>query len=76
MAPDGIRKAPWLASTPGPPTDHLQAASCSSSRPDVRNRKGDHVKVVLIFSTGNLGPTRLVIPVEGSGLRYNRVLFC
>jgi len=32
--------------------------------------------VVPIFSTGNLGPTRLVIPATGSGLRYDSVLFC
>jgi len=32
--------------------------------------------VVPIFSTGNLGPTRLVIPAAGSGLRYDSVLFC
>jgi mRNA-degrading endonuclease toxin of MazEF toxin-antitoxin module len=32
--------------------------------------------VVPIFSTGNLGPTRLVIPAQGSGLRYDSVLFC
>ena len=31
---------------------------------------------VPIFSTGNLGPTRLVIPAAGTGLRYDSVLFC
>ena len=43
---------------------------------DVRNRARDHVMVVPIFSSGNLGPTRLVIPAAGSGLRYDSVLFC
>lgn len=43
---------------------------------DVRNRARDHVMVVPIFSSGNLGPTRLVIPSAGSGLRYDSVLFC
>jgi mRNA-degrading endonuclease toxin of MazEF toxin-antitoxin module len=43
---------------------------------DVRNRARDHVMVVPIFSTGNLGPTRLVIPAVGSGLRYDSILFC
>lgn len=32
--------------------------------------------VVPIFSSGNLGPTRLVIPAEGTGLLYDSVLFC
>ena len=32
--------------------------------------------VVPIFSSGNLGPTRLVIPAEGTGLHHNSVLFC
>ena len=43
---------------------------------DVRNRARDHVMVVPIFSTRNLGPTRLVIPAEATGLRYDSVLFC
>jgi mRNA-degrading endonuclease toxin of MazEF toxin-antitoxin module len=43
---------------------------------DVRNRARNHVMVVPIFSTGNLGPSRLVIPAAGSGLRYDSVLFC
>jgi mRNA-degrading endonuclease toxin of MazEF toxin-antitoxin module len=32
--------------------------------------------VVPIFSTGRPGPTRVVIPAEGTGLRYESVLFC
>ncbi len=32
--------------------------------------------VVPIFSSGNLGPTRVVIPAEGTGLQYDSVLFC
>jgi mRNA interferase MazF len=43
---------------------------------DVRNRARNHVIVVPIFSTGNLGPTRLLVPAAGSGLRYDSVLFC
>jgi mRNA-degrading endonuclease toxin of MazEF toxin-antitoxin module len=43
---------------------------------DVRNRVREHVMVVPIFSTGNLGPTRLVIPAQGTGLHHDSVLFC
>jgi len=43
---------------------------------DALNRNRDHVMVVPIFSTGNLGPTRLVIPADGTGLRQDGVLFC
>jgi mRNA-degrading endonuclease toxin of MazEF toxin-antitoxin module len=32
--------------------------------------------VVPIFSNGNLGPTRLVIPAGGTGLHHESVLFC
>jgi len=32
--------------------------------------------VIPIFSTGTLGPTRLLIPAAGTGLRYVSVLFC
>jgi mRNA-degrading endonuclease toxin of MazEF toxin-antitoxin module len=64
----------WLAYTPGQPTDPHQPRLVVSA--DVRNRTRDHVLVVPIFSTGNLGPTRLVIPAAGTGLRYDSVLFC
>ena len=43
---------------------------------DPRNRARGEVLVVPIFSAGNLGPTRLPIPTEGTGLRYEGVLFC
>jgi mRNA-degrading endonuclease toxin of MazEF toxin-antitoxin module len=66
----------WLAYTPGQPTDPHQPRFVLVVSADVRNRARDHVMVVPIFSTGNLGPTRLVIPVEGTGLRYPSVLFC
>jgi hypothetical protein len=32
--------------------------------------------VVPIFSMGNLGPTRLIIPADGAGLQHDSVLFC
>ena len=32
--------------------------------------------VVPIFSSGNLGPTRLLIPADGTGLHHASVLFC
>jgi len=32
--------------------------------------------VVPIFSTGNLGPTRLPISAVGTGLHHDSVLFC
>jgi len=66
----------WLAYTPGQPTDPHQPRFVLVVSADVRNRARDHVMVVPIFSTGNLGPTRLLIPAAGSGLRYDGVLFC
>ena len=66
----------WLAFTPGQPTDPHQPRFVLVVSADVRNRARDHVMVVPIFSTGNLGPTRLVILAAESGLRYDSVLFC
>jgi len=66
----------WLAYTPGQPTDPHRPRFVLVVSADVRNRARDHVMVVPIFSTGNLGPTRLVIPAEGTGLGYDSVLFC
>ena len=66
----------WLAYTPGQPHDAHQPRFVLVVSADVRNRARDHVLVVPIFSTGNTGPTRLVIPAAGSGLPYDSVLFC
>ncbi|HLZ29212.1 MAG TPA: type II toxin-antitoxin system PemK/MazF family toxin [Chloroflexota bacterium] len=68
----------WLANTPGAGHDdairHARFVLIVSA--DALNRNRDHVMVVPIFSTGTLGPTRLVIPADGTGLRQNGVLFC
>ena len=66
----------WVAYTPGQPADPHQPRFVLVVSADVRNRTRDHVMVAPIFSTGNLGPTRLVIPAEGTGLSYDSVLFC
>jgi len=66
----------WLGFTPGQPNDPHQPRFVLVVSADVRNRARDHVMVVPIFSTGNLGPTRLVIPAAGTGLRYDSVVFC
>ena len=65
-----------MSYTPAQPTDPHQPRFVLVVSADVRNRARDHVMVVPIFSTGNLGPTRLVIPAAGSGLVYDSVLFC
>jgi mRNA-degrading endonuclease toxin of MazEF toxin-antitoxin module len=75
-AADPRRGEVWLAYTPGQPSDPHQPRFVLVVSADVRNRARDHVMVVPIFSTGNLGPTRLVIPAAGSGLHYDSVLFC
>jgi mRNA-degrading endonuclease toxin of MazEF toxin-antitoxin module len=66
----------WPAYTPGQPSDSHQPRFVLVVSADVRNRARDHVMVVPIFSGGNPGPTRLVIPAAGSGLGYDSVLFC
>jgi mRNA-degrading endonuclease toxin of MazEF toxin-antitoxin module len=73
---DPRRGEVWLAYTPGQPADPHQPRFVLVVSADVRNRSRDHVIVVPIFSQGNLGPTRLIIPAEGAGLRYDSALFC
>jgi mRNA-degrading endonuclease toxin of MazEF toxin-antitoxin module len=73
---DPRRGEVWLAYTPGQPADPHQPRFVLVVSSDVCNRAREHVMVVPIFSTGNLGPTRLVIPSVGTGLRYDSVLFC
>ncbi len=73
---DPRRGEVWLAYTPGQPRDPHQPRFVLVVSANVRNRARDHVMVVPIFSSGNLGPTRLPIPAEGTGLRYESVLFC
>ena len=66
----------WLAYTPGQPQDPHQPRFVLVVSADARNRAREHVMVVPIFSRGNLGPTRVVIPAESTGLAYDSVLFC
>jgi mRNA-degrading endonuclease toxin of MazEF toxin-antitoxin module len=72
---DPRRGEVWLAYTPGQPTDPHQPRFVLVVSADIRNRARDHV-IVPIFSTGNLGPTHLVIPAGRTGLRHDSVLFC
>jgi mRNA-degrading endonuclease toxin of MazEF toxin-antitoxin module len=68
----------WLANTPGYASDqatrHPRFVLVVSA--DALNRNRDHVMVVPIVSTGNLSPTRLVIPAQRTGLHHDGVLSC
>ncbi|MBV9357387.1 MAG: type II toxin-antitoxin system PemK/MazF family toxin [Chloroflexi bacterium] len=66
----------WRAYTPGQPTDPHQPRFVLVISEDARNRARDHVIGVPIFSQGRLGPTRLAIPADSTGLRHESVLFC
>jgi mRNA-degrading endonuclease toxin of MazEF toxin-antitoxin module len=43
---------------------------------DVRNALRDHVVVVPIFTSGRLGPTRVVLSAGLGGLDHDSVVFC
>ena len=73
---DPRRGEVWRAYTPGQPTDPHQPRFVLVISADARNRARDHVIVVPIFSSGNLGPTRLPIPAASAGLHHDSVLFC
>jgi mRNA-degrading endonuclease toxin of MazEF toxin-antitoxin module len=75
-AADPKRGEVWLANTPGEASDQHHPRFVLVVSADALNRHRDHVMVVPIFSTGNLGPTRLAIPAYGTGLRHDGVLFC
>jgi mRNA-degrading endonuclease toxin of MazEF toxin-antitoxin module len=75
-AADPKRGEVWLAYTPGPSRDEHHPRFVLIVSADALNRNREHVMVVPIFSTGTLGPTRLVIPADGTGLRQAGVLFC
>jgi mRNA-degrading endonuclease toxin of MazEF toxin-antitoxin module len=66
----------WSVYAPGQPFDPHQPRPALVVSEDVRNRRGDHVIVVPIFSTGRLGPTRVPIGAGIGGLRHDSVLFC
>jgi mRNA-degrading endonuclease toxin of MazEF toxin-antitoxin module len=75
-AADPRRGEVWLAFTPGQPADPHQPRFVLVVSADARNRARDHILVVPIFSSGNLGPTRVIIPAAGIGLRDDSILFC
>ena len=66
----------WLACTPGQASEQNHPRFVLIVSADALNRNREHVMVVPIFSTGNLGPTHLAIPAYGTGLRHDGVLFC
>jgi mRNA-degrading endonuclease toxin of MazEF toxin-antitoxin module len=57
----------WLAETPGQPVDPHQPRFVLVVSADVPNRARDQIMVIPIFSNGNLGPTRPVIPADSTG---------
>lgn len=62
--------------TPGQPDDPHPPRPAVVVSEDVRNRMRDDLIVVPVFSEGQLGPTRVVLPGRSSGLRHNSVIFC
>lgn len=57
---------------PGQPADPHQPRPVLVVSADARNGARPHVMVVPIYSTGRLGPTRLIVPAKGTGLQYEQ----
>ena len=66
----------WAVYTPGQPYDPHQPRPALVVSENVRNRRGDDLIVIPIFSAGRLGPTRVPIRAGVGGIRHDSVLFC
>ncbi len=66
----------WAVYTPGQPDDPHQPRPALIISADVRNRLSDDVIVIPIFSSGRLGPTRVVLRAGTGGIRHDSILFC
>lgn len=62
--------------TPGHPDDPHQPRPAVVVSENIRNRMRDDLIVVPVFSTGQIGPTRVTVPARSSGLRRDSVIFC
>ena len=62
--------------TPGRPDDPHQPRPAVVVSENVRNRMRDDLMVVPVFSAGQVGPTRVVLPARSTGLRHESVMFC
>ena len=62
--------------TPGQPDDPHQPRPAVVVSENVRNRMRDDLIVAPVFSAGQLGPTRVVLPARSGGLRHDSVIFC
>lgn len=65
-----------MAYTPGQPDDPHQPRPALVISEDVRNRLGDDILVVPLFSTGRAGPTRVMLGSGAGGLRQPGFLYC
>lgn len=66
----------WWVHRPGQPGDPHQPRPGLVVSEDVRNRQGNNVIVVPIFSRGRLGPTRVALPAGAGGIPHAGILFC
>lgn len=75
-----VKKAPrrgeiWMVLTPGQPDPHQPRPALVVSE-DIRNQMRDDLIVVPVFSSGQLGPTRVPLSAGSGGLSHDSVLFC
>ncbi len=66
----------WYVETPNQPHDPDQPRPALIVSENRRNFNKDDYVVVPIFSAGNLGPTRVVLPQGEGGIAHDSVLFC
>jgi mRNA-degrading endonuclease toxin of MazEF toxin-antitoxin module len=66
----------WWIETPNQPYDPHTPRPALIISENVRNRNKDDCLVVPIFSSGNLGPTRVAMRAGEGGLEHDSVAFC
>lgn len=77
MEPPAPRRGEiWFVWTPGQPYDPNQPRPALVASENTRNRLTDDLVVVPIFSTGQLGPTRVPIISGTGGVPRDGVVFC
>ena len=66
----------WSVVTPGQPDDPHQPRPALVVSENIRNQLTDDLIVIPIFSSGRLGPTRVLIAAGVGGLDHDSVLLC
>jgi mRNA interferase MazF len=66
----------WRVETPNQPYDPHTPRPALIISENRRNWASDDYLVIPVFSDGNLGPTRVLLPAGQGGIDHDSILFC